>query len=657
MRARLPGAPWRAALAAALLLACRSEPQAEAPAPVVATAPGVPGPPETSPSARLEVAASLRRDLETERHPTDGGGRAWLVAEASDAPARAGARGRWTVEYEAQGAGIAAGGALFFQTSPFWGWSTPQVRDPEAAGFTRLLPEPAELAHRAETVDQNLLAIRLPDGMAAGQRLRIVFGAGPAGAAADDYAERGSPFWLAVDGDGDGIRRLVPSPPRVDVAAGPPARLVATLPSTARPGEPLRLALAVLDARGSAGVEVAGELRLTSVPAGLDLPAAVTVRRADGGVLSLQLVAPAAGVYRVRAEGLDGLAAESNPLVVGEGRRILWGDLHGHSQLSDGTGAPEEYFRYARDVAALDLAALTDHDHWGMQPLATHPRLWSAIREQVAAFHQPHRFVSLLGYEWTSWVHGHRHVLYFGDEGDVLSSVDPRYEHPRQLWDALRGLPALTLAHHSAGGPVATNWGVPPDPELEPVTEIVSVHGSSEAPDAPAPIYSPVAGNFVRDALGLGYRLGFIGSGDGHDGHPGHAHLGAASGGLAAILSEVLTRDAVLAALRARRVYATNGPRILLRAALAGQPMGSQVAAAQLQARPRLELQVAAPAAVERVDLVRQQGVWQSLPLGAETVLQLSVPVGELRPGELIYVRVVQEDGGAAWSSPWWIVD
>jgi len=33
--------------------------------------------------------------------------------------------------------------------------------------------------------------------------------------------------------------------------------------------------------------------------------------------------------------------------------------------LSDGTGTPEDYFAYARDVAALDVIALTDHDHWG----------------------------------------------------------------------------------------------------------------------------------------------------------------------------------------------------------------------------------------------------------------------------------------------------
>ena len=63
--------------------------------------------------------------------------------------------------------------------------------------------------------------------------------------------------------------------------------------------------------------------------------------------------------------------------------------------------------------------------------------------------------------------------------------------------------------------PIATNWNYPPDPELEPVTEIVSVHGSSEAADSPGLIYKPVFGNFVRETLAdRGYVLGFVGSGD-----------------------------------------------------------------------------------------------------------------------------------------------
>jgi hypothetical protein len=374
---------------------------------------------------------------------------------------------------------------------------------------------------------------------------------------------------------------------------------------------------------------------------------------ADRGCRRVDAVAVSEEVVRFEASGPGLLHGSSNPVVVSRSLpRIYWGDLHGHSSLSDGTGTPEDYFRYARDVAALDVAALTDHDHWGMQPLATNPALWEEIRAQVRAFHDPGRFVTLLGYEWTSWIHGHRHVLYFGDEGRILDSVDPAFDTPQKLWDALRGQPALTITHHTAGGPIAANWNIPPDPALEPVTEVASVHGSSEAPDSPRVIYEAVAGNFARDALGRGYRLGFVGSGDGHDGHPGLAQLASGTGGLVGILADALTREGVLAALRARRVYATNGPRIVLHATLDGAPMGAVVAASRSSA---LQVLVVGTAALARVDLVRAGKVARTFAGNGSTEMRLGEPVTGLTAGDYLYVRAVQQDGGAAWSSPFFV--
>jgi hypothetical protein len=359
-----------------------------------------------------------------------------------------------------------------------------------------------------------------------------------------------------------------------------------------------------------------------------------------------------AGIYRLRAAAEGGLLAESNPLIVREGiPRILWGDLHGHSQLSDGTATPEDYFWYARRVSALDVVSLTDHDHWGMRFIDQNPEMWERIKEAARSIEAEGDFVALAGYEWTNWIHGHRHVLYFEGGGEILSALDPLYETPTKLWDALTGQSAITVAHHSAGGPVSTNWDFLPDPELEPVTEIVSVHGVSEAPDSPGKIYSAVEGNFVRDVLDRGVQFGFIGSGDSHDGHPGLAHLAAPSGGLAAIFSEELSREGILKALRARRVYATNGPRVWLRMWLDDHPMGSVLEATAAPAQ-ELRFAVAATAPIERIDLIRSGAVAQALEGEGRREWSERINVTPLEPGEYVYVRLVQEDGGLAWSSP-----
>jgi hypothetical protein len=602
-----------------------------------------------APNARPDIVESLRADLRAPRSPADGGGRAWI--EKGPRTVVAGGSGAWTFVYEAGPRGIAAGGRLFLQVSPFWGWSTPQVEREDEAGYTKVTTDAPGVTLVPTTVDQQLLGIRVEGrALAAGKRVRIQYGAGRLAARADRFAERGSRFWFAVDGDGDGVRGLVPDSPAVDVAPGPPDRLVVTAPSVVRPSEKLPVHLAVLDAEGDAWTRVEGEVALRATGAGMEVPSPVRLVAADRGCRRVDVVAGSEGVVRFEAAGPGALRASSNPVVVSRSLpRIYWGDLHGHSSLSDGTGTPEDYFRYARDVAALDVAALTDHDHWGMQPLATHPALWEEVRAQVRAFHEPGRFVTVLGYEWTSWMHGHRHVLYFGDEGRVLDSVDPAFDTPQKLWDALRGEPALTITHHTAGGPIAADWSVAPDPALEPVTEVASVHGSSEAPDSPRVIYDAVAGNFARDALGRGYRLGFVGSGDSHDGHPGLAELASGTGGLVGILADALTREGVLAALRARRVYATNGPRIVLNATLDGAAMGSRVSAGRSST---LQVLVVGTAALKRVDVVRRREGIRIYSGKGSPEMRITERVTDLTAGEYLYVRAVQQDGGAAWSSP-----
>ncbi len=611
----------------------------------------------TASVARPEIVEMLRDDLRSERHPADGGGRAWLLpAPASDVPARAGVPGRWTLAYEAGPLGVAEGGAIYLQVSPFWGWSPPQTLAPEAPGFTRVTTDAPDLHLETSTPDAQLLAVEVRGrALAAGERIQITYGEGPAGARADRFAEEASAFWIAVDGDGDGLRALLPDAPTVAVRPGPPAQLQVLLPATARPGEAVRVRVSVLDALGNAGVEVTGPVRFVDPPAALALPDRVVLAPEDGGTTGLLARVRGPGVHRLRAVGPEGLEAESNPLVVEEdGPRLLWGDLHGHSAFSDGTGTPEDWYRYARDVAALDVAALTDHDHWGIPFLDASPELWERIQATVARFHEPGRFVALLGFEWTSWTWGHRHVLFFSDEGRIASSLDAETDSPQELWNALRGRPALTVPHHPAGGPIAVDWSIPPDPELEPVVEIVSVHGASEAADAPRPIYDAMPGHFVREVVARGYRLGFVGSGDGHDGHPGLTQLGSGGGGLAGIWSEAATREGVLSALRARRVYATNGPRIFLHVAWAGHPMGAEVPAAVAASAP-LRIHAAAPGPLARVELIRSGALHGSFDAAGRRELSLETTLEELRAGEWVYVRVVQEDQGAAWSSPIWL--
>ena len=102
----------------------------------------------------------------------------------------------------------------------------------------------------------------------------------------------------------------------------------------------------------------------------------------------------------------------------------------------------------------------------------------------------------------------------------------------------------------------------------------------------------------------------------------------------------------------ARRVYATNGPRILLRAALGSARMGENLAAPEEDVD--LFVNVVGTGPLESLDVIRNGEV---ASLALEEVLETTVhmSVSGLRPGEWLYVRVVQADGGVAWSSPFFV--
>ncbi len=588
------------------------------------------------------------------RSALDGTGKAWI--EKGPSTVTVGSRASWTIIYEAGGEGLAEQGRVIFMISPFWGWSTPQDQSEEATGYTTVRTDAPGLTLTTEGTDSPMMVISLAGrGLQPGERIAIEYG-GRSGARVDRFADARSRFWIGVDGDGDGTHTFLADSPFVTVEPGPPAQMIVVAPTTVHPDSAFDVRITFLDLSASAGTKYAGKVQLMSEPEGLALPAEIDIGAADRGNAGVSLRGPAEGVFRVHAKTSSGFEAISNPIVVtpSGSPRIYWGDLHGHSGLSDGTGTAEDYFRFARDVAGLDVVALTDHDHWGVVHLDENPDVWKSIAAQAASFHQPGKFVTLLGYEWTSWEYGHRHVLYFSDHGDLYSSIDLDFNTPTELWDALRGRDVITVAHHSAGGPIATDWSYAPDPQLEPITEVVSVHGVSEALDSPSVIYHPQPGNFVRDVLDRGYRFGFIGSGDSHDGHPGLAHLANhGTGGLAAIIARDLTRPAVLEAIRNRRVYATSGPRIYLRAALSTYPMGSIVPHAKLVSEnDQVSLYVHAIGTdqIAWLDVVRSGQVTRS-PIDKDR-FEVLIPIDDPQPSEYFYVRIVQTDGGLAWSSP-----
>ena len=576
-------------------------------------------------------------------------------------PVDVGAWGTWTVSFVAGRKGVARGGGIVVHLPLFWDWTPPQMLTPERPGFVTVSCSRPDVRYEAFAVgEHHYVRFLLEKGsLREGDTVRVAYGDttdGSGGAArADRYAERGQEFLVKVDGDGDGFFEELDRSPQIDLRAGPAAQLRIYVKGEAKLNDTTYVTVAALDRYGNLCEEYEGTVRFSHPWNLTGLPPNYAFRNEDRGarIFPVRFVSPGFHQLRVVEEG-GTLESTSNPILVGAPGQaspytLLWGDLHQHSRLSDGTGEPEDLYRYARMAANLDVTALTDHDHHGLRPLG--PEEWEEIRRVNEAWYEPGSFVTFLAYEWTNWVYGHRNVYYREPAGKVFSTADSSTNSPEELWDSLPAEGVMTIAHHTGGGPVPIDWSIPPPHSHECLVEISSVHGSSEHIGCPKQIYSPNPGSFVADALERGYRLGFIGSGDGHIGHPGEIY--SFCGGLAGIYATGRSREEVWEALRARRTYATSGERIYLDVRLEGHWMGEEIPYEELPDTLRFHISARGTAVVGMAELM-EGGVPVDTLFGAEEAVEGTARAPK-RAG-YYYVRVSQMDGGLAWSSPIWVL-
>lgn len=193
------------------------------------------------------------------------------------------------------------------------------------------------------------------------------------------------------------------------------------------------------------------------------------------------------------------------------------------------------------------------------------------------------------------------------------------------------------------------DWSTALHPEVETLVELASVHGQSASPELPGVIYDAAPDGFVEDHLREGPPFGLLGSTDAHDGHPGLSQLAGGAGGLTALEGAEPTLASVRATLAAGRTWATNGPRIVLRVRIGEVGPGGR---ASLGAGPpEVEIRVIGADDLAGVELRHRGGTLASLP-GHGPVFHEVVPVPDARPGDVVWVRALQADGGLAWSSP-----
>lgn len=376
----------------------------------------------------------------------------------------------------------------------------------------------------------------------------------------------------------------------------------------------------------------------------------------------IRFSAPGVKFIKVR-DKKTGIESVSNAILVTEKPmplKLYWADLHSQTFFSDGLRCPEELYTFAKEEAFLDMFAVSDHSE------GISDRQWEYFQAVTNDFNKDGEFVTLIGQEWTNPELGHRNIYYPGNGGPILRADSP--SELEKLYETAKKHKALVIPHHSANVTMGVDWSKGHNAEVEKLVETYSIWGNSELSAAKGntrPIRvggGEKEGQHVIDALARGYRFGFVGGGDIHDGRPGdelhslqkkpvqYIHL--YRQGLTGIWASGLTREKVFGALRDRTVYAASNVRVILNFSVSGKPMGSIIKCRE-QKVLHVKIFAASEVPVALIEIIKNGEVLKKTEVNKQ-VTDVSFEDRDVQPG-YCYARVTRQDGEMAWSSPVWI--
>jgi hypothetical protein len=355
---------------------------------------------------------------------------------------------------------------------------------------------------------------------------------------------------------------------------------------------------------------------------------------------------------------------------------IVRGDFHRHTELSwDGGGAADgslqDFYRYMIDAASMDFGASTDHQGGAW------PYWWWYTQKMTDMYHVPGLYTPIFGYERSAvYPNGHRNIFFarrsdskvtpfflktgvanfalganpMGDE-PAIGSGDLVENDTKLLYEEIRKRNGLAISHTS-GTRMGTDWR-DNDPNLEPVVEIfqgartsyeklgfpyVAAAGKDDQHMSVAG-YEPAG--MVNNAWAKGYKLGIITSSD-----HGSTHIS-----YAMVYTADPSRQGVLDAIRKRHTYGATD-NIILDVRMGRAFMGDEVKTSKPLP---IAVKARGTAPVSRVEIIRDSEiVYTAEPKSASISFQY-LDKADLSTRHYYYVRLMQEDGQIAWSSPFFV--
>ncbi len=326
-----------------------------------------------------------------------------------------------------------------------------------------------------------------------------------------------------------------------------------------------------------------------------------------------------------------------------------FGQLHAHTNLSDGAGSVEEAFDYASKVENLDFFAVTDHsdsfDNAGAGAIGADGAGIStgwATGKQAAASVTNEDFVGLFGFEMT-WPEDKQlgHISTFNTPGWQTRDQEAFENVPTALENYYKALATVPGSVSQFNHPDTIHGDFERFDHYSPkYDEVISLLEISREDDA-------VDCEYYNLALDKGWHVAPTNNQNNHTGSWGDA-----SDARTVILAKTLTEEALYDAMKDRRVYATQDSDLAVYYELNGAVMGSIIPKSE-DAAITVFLSDPTDAAIGSVEVVADGGAvlakqWVETPA---KMLELSVSGGR----SYYYLRITQPDGDVAVTAPVWM--
>ena len=344
-----------------------------------------------------------------------------------------------------------------------------------------------------------------------------------------------------------------------------------------------------------------------------------------------------------------------------DGYQLYFGQLHAHTNISDGAGSVTEAFDHASDVDNLDFLAVTDHSNSFDNESDASVDLGADLlsSETSSEWVQGHKaakdatkddFVGIYGFEMT-WSDGFGHIntfntpgfesrsnSEFGNKSGSTEGYQNYYEKLVEVEDSLSQFnhPGTTFGDFQDFAFY--------DPQVDQRITLIEVGNGEGAIGSSG--YFPSYEYYTR-ALDKGWHVAPTNNQDNHKGNWGDSNTARS-----VVLASGLTEEGIYDAIRNYRVYATEDNDLSIRYDLNGNAMGSI-----LNKQDTVEITAKISDLTDSGDMKVEVIVNGGLVIGSQTLSGGSGTVTftfDSNDYSYYYLRVTQADQNIAVTAPVW---